>query len=175
METFPSPSTALTLLAVKIRSGREVANVTTDIEHVQAGISVLCKQLGVDHPTAMRISDGVRASLARVTSLQAGETLSFCDCDAQFSGNCRRPDMVKDNPCNVDTPFLQRSASGDAVYFFPAGALQGAGGTRTPGSALKLCGQRVEISVATPAEQTESLPVVDLPESAEMQPWRVPV
>ncbi|MDD5623696.1 MAG: hypothetical protein PHI23_03230 [Candidatus Peribacteraceae bacterium] len=150
METLPSTPSAERLFSLRIRSGREVRRVTAHVGQIAAEVRSLCEELGVDEQALERICLSVRQALSRVASLAPGEKIVFCDCDAQFSGNCRPPDRVSENPCNVDTPMLERAPHSPGKYFFPAGALTGADGSRTPGTPLKLCGQRVEIAVADP-------------------------
>ncbi|MFH1444802.1 MAG: hypothetical protein ABIG34_05470 [Candidatus Peregrinibacteria bacterium] len=162
METSPSTSSAQQLLSVRIRSGRDVREVTTNVQNVTAEVRTLCAELAVDEMALERICASVQQAVARVGSLGPDKTIVFCDCDAQFTGNCRLPFFVGDeNPCNADSadkPLKRVSFIGG--HSFPVGALQGSDATRTHGTPLKLCGQRVEISAAKSVSAATTIPAV---------------
>ncbi|MFA6523637.1 MAG: hypothetical protein WCS85_04700 [Candidatus Peribacteraceae bacterium] len=162
MESHHLSSTAEQLLSVSIRSGGEVRTFSGEVEDVMAAVRGMCAALHVDEQALGRISDGVRLALTLVGKLGPNETIVFCNCDAQNSGNCRDPRFVTGNPCNVDTPSLERAPHSPGRYFFPEGACTGLDGKRTPGTPLHLNGQRVEIGVVKDVPLSVEVPDVSL-------------
>jgi len=151
--------------------------MTTNVQNVTAEVQALCADLRIDEAALQRICRSVQESVARVGSLNPDETIVFCDCDAQFTGNCRLPFLVdEDNPCNADTADkpLKRNPHNNG-YFFPVGALTGTDGMREPGTPLKLCGQRVEISAMRSDSAVSGIPATAVPEISEIDTWPVQV
>ncbi len=173
METSPSTSSAQQLLSVRIRSGRDVREVTTNVQNVTEKVRALCADLHVDEAALQRICASVQQAVARMGSLNhPDEKIVFCDCDAQFTGNCRAPFLVPKNPCNADSadkPLERVSFIGG--HSFPVGAIQGLDATRTPGTPLKLCGQRVEISTVKSVSAATTTPAVAIPEVPTVGTW----